>query len=115
MGTNYYLEKECECCGHVERVHVGKSSAGWRFLWHAYEDPVDALEQPAILSAHKWWSVINNALMQGWRLVNEYGRVEEVDGLESISRVVGRRHSEEYPDHGFKDEDGNEMLRGEWS
>lgn len=33
MGTNYYTKTEkCSKCGHQpEGIHLGKSSAGWRF------------------------------------------------------------------------------------
>jgi hypothetical protein len=38
MGTNFYwierAPEKCETCGHVdeaERLHIGKSSAGWAF------------------------------------------------------------------------------------
>ena len=35
MGTNYYLNYDyCPCCGKSrQRIHIGKSSAGWRFLF----------------------------------------------------------------------------------
>ena len=36
MGTNFYLHKNC--CNHCNRpehkIHLGKSSGGWRFLLH---------------------------------------------------------------------------------
>lgn len=40
MGTNYYVNtpacpNACEHCSETERVHLGKSSAGWRFLLYA--------------------------------------------------------------------------------
>lgn len=41
MGTNYYADTKHECptCGHREgRLHIGKSSMGWRFLFAAYPD-----------------------------------------------------------------------------
>ena len=35
MGTNYYLYYNvCECCGRQDSIHIGKSSCGWRFLFH---------------------------------------------------------------------------------
>ena len=36
MGTNYYLKhEECPTCGHIEeRIHLGKSSTGWKFLFN---------------------------------------------------------------------------------
>lgn len=36
MGTNYYLETYyCPCCGKPRKTeHLGKSSIGWKFLFH---------------------------------------------------------------------------------
>jgi len=34
MGTNYYAIDRCECCGREDRIHIGKSSAGWGFALH---------------------------------------------------------------------------------
>lgn len=41
MGTNYYLKvykgKKCDKCGRsdeLEELHIGKSSAGWAFLFN---------------------------------------------------------------------------------
>ena len=33
MGSNYYLRKICEHCGRYDELHLGKSSAGWKFLF----------------------------------------------------------------------------------
>lgn len=34
MGTNYYTKiKVCEHCKRYERIHLGKSSSGWRFTF----------------------------------------------------------------------------------
>ena len=40
MGTNYYLEyAHCETCGKPNKVlHLGRLSAGWKFLIHKHED-----------------------------------------------------------------------------
>jgi len=35
MGTNYYTKiKECKHCGRFEEIHLGKSSAGWKFCFN---------------------------------------------------------------------------------
>lgn len=36
MGTNFYLHTNyCPCCGQPrEKIHIGKSSYGWKFLIH---------------------------------------------------------------------------------
>lgn len=41
MGTNYYTTPKppCECCGRpFERLHIGKSSAGWTFHFASYPE-----------------------------------------------------------------------------
>lgn len=41
MGTNYYTVEDdpCPCCERpFERLHIGKSSAGWAFLFAPYPD-----------------------------------------------------------------------------
>ena len=47
MSTNYYLypKPDCECCGRpFERMHIGKSSAGWCFSLHVIpEDGINTL------------------------------------------------------------------------
>lgn len=33
MSTNFYaLERECNECGRADKVHIGKSAGGWKFL-----------------------------------------------------------------------------------
>jgi hypothetical protein len=71
MGTNYYWEPinvppPCPTCGHApphERLHVGKSSAGWTFTFQAY---------PArgVTSFLDWRDEFERP---GWRIVDEYG------------------------------------------
>lgn len=48
MGTNYYVNtpscpNACEHCSATKRLHLGKSSMGWRFLFYAEPEwPRDA-------------------------------------------------------------------------
>lgn len=46
MGTNYYLHRNtCEHCGRSdERIHIGKSSAGWCFSLHVIPGEIESLE-----------------------------------------------------------------------
>lgn len=41
MGTNYYYKDDSELCEHCgkgsKKVHIGKSSSGWKFLFFAYD------------------------------------------------------------------------------
>lgn len=45
MGTNYYWTPDpCPTCGRGERIHIGKSSAGWCFLLHVIpEEGIETL------------------------------------------------------------------------
>ncbi len=47
MGTNYYLLTDvCPTCGRCkEKLHIGKSAMGWRFLFHAIEGRAETFEQ----------------------------------------------------------------------
>lgn len=40
MGTNFYTVADpvCDNPAHTERLHIGKSSAGWKFGFRAYRD-----------------------------------------------------------------------------
>jgi hypothetical protein len=104
MGTNYYHERgsvethrcprcgdRCERCEGETRTHIGKSSAGWTFSFHATE---------TIRSYRDWLAVLES----GGRIVNEYG--EEVSLDEFKARVEGKRSS---PNSHAK-----EALRGAW-
>ena len=34
MGTNYYTKiNNCDKCGRYDKIHLGKSSAGWQFYF----------------------------------------------------------------------------------
>ncbi len=73
MGTNYYLHRDiCPHCGRGdERLHIGKSSAGWCFSLH-----VDADE--GINSLDDWkalWSAPHT------KIVDEYGREHSCDQM----------------------------------
>lgn len=47
MGTNYYLHLDvCKHCGRSgEVLHIGKSSAGWRFMFHFIEGRAESVSQ----------------------------------------------------------------------
>ena len=43
-GTNYYWYGDCRECGQLQKLHIGKSSAGWYFLLHVIPGVIDNLE-----------------------------------------------------------------------
>ena len=75
MGTNYYVhtpacENACDHCAASEQLHLGKSSAGWRFLHQADSDwPRE--------QAHSLWL----ARAQSGEIRDEYGRAVTLDEL----------------------------------
>jgi len=81
MGTNYYIQtseaKACPQCGYVTegtRIHIGKSSAGWEFSFHA---------TPALRSWKSW----KQYLLEHQRnneIVNEYGMVFTIGEFANI-------------------------------
>ena len=80
MGTNYYLRTDvCPHCNRErERVHVGKSSFGWPFLFRGYREwPPDGVPHP-ITSASEWVQFIAQSIAEGAQLVDEYGGRQDV-------------------------------------
>lgn len=71
MGTNYHLYAGiCECCGKADAVyHIGKSSAGWIFLFQAYEFEEGA--QPEIKTIEDWKVLLFN---EHYKIYDEYDR-----------------------------------------
>ena len=83
MGTNYYVhtrpcENACEHCARATRVHLGKSSGGWKFVHRAYvEDygrpdavPFDVVDRASWLK-----------LLDLGEIFDEYGDRVERDNL----------------------------------
>lgn len=70
MGTNYYAETSVH--GVPVRLHIGKSSAGWKFLFAEYDNL-------------RSWSAWQKFLMQpGVKVVDEYDEPLAVSDLERI-------------------------------
>ena len=82
MGTNYYYipKPPCECCGReYERIHIGKSSAGWCFSLNVIpEDNINDLNDWKVL-----WQVPES------RIMNEYG--EDISVQDMILIITDRK------------------------
>jgi hypothetical protein len=77
MGTNYYLsaKPDCECCGRpFEHLHIGKSSAGWRFSLHV--DPSQNINDLA--DWQRLWA------QPGAEIRDEYHRVVTPEEMLSV-------------------------------
>lgn len=83
VGTNYYVrlpgcEKACEHCAEAGRVHIGKSSGGWRFLHRAYrhEDFLPAGLGFPVTDHASWLKLLG---LGG--IIDEYDREQDKDEL----------------------------------
>lgn len=70
MGTNYKaLIDPCGECGRPrDRLHIGKSSMGWAFLFRAYRKPYDDY---AISSVKQWKEFLSQ---ENVTIEDEYSR-----------------------------------------
>jgi len=78
MGTNYYVERGAACptCGHKEEpLHIGKSSAGWEFLFAPY--PELGLTSWAAWKAH----------LAQREIRDEYGAIVALGELETLIKA----------------------------
>ncbi|MFW6145427.1 MAG: hypothetical protein ACOC4Y_01380 [bacterium] len=89
MGINYYVRfNECECCGHFEEYHIGKSSAGWCFSLHV--DPDEGINN---LEDMKW-------LMDRGRIFDEYGA--EWTKEEMLDKITNRSWNKPEHPYGYR-------------
>lgn len=91
MGTNYYLVHKDNFCEHChrfdeERLHIGKSSAGWCFSLHVNDE---------ITSLDDWKKKFSEAEQI---IVNEYGDILSVEEmLTKITKRSWKRNKNEAP------------------
>jgi hypothetical protein len=75
MGTNYYVStpsctNACEHCDQSQRVHLGKSSGGWRFHFRAYP------EWPREEAFQHWLALAGSGPIE-----DQYGKPWTLDAL----------------------------------
>jgi hypothetical protein len=110
MGTNYYLRTDvcAHCSRERERIHVGKSSAGWPFLFRGYRKwPPDGVPHP-ITSAKEWRDFIARAIkFDNAKLFDEYGKEQDVEKLWEFakSKLSETRGPEASPGYRHGDRD----------
>lgn len=84
MGTNYYwIPNPCPTCGHGERVHIGKSSAGWVFSLHVHPgDDIHGL---------RGW-------VNAWRIGTIVDEYDETVSADEMLRTITERARHGGPD-----------------
>ena len=83
MGCNFYWipqDKVCPTCGHnpSERLHIGKSSAGWVFALHV-------IPEKGINTLYDW---IRTMITPESEIRDEYGTKHSVENMLGI--IMGR-------------------------
>ncbi|MFH1226784.1 MAG: hypothetical protein V1701_02635 [Planctomycetota bacterium] len=79
MGMNYYLKGAgCPCCANTRGIHLGKSSAGWKFRLQYDEDK------------YKNWDEMKSFISQpGTKITDECG--DEIPISEFVGLVEGKQ------------------------
>lgn len=105
MGTNYYLiTNECPHCGRSDRQHIGKSSAGWAFMFQGSED---------IRSYADWLRVLPTG-----RIEDEYGTAIALEAFKFMVKAKShlKADAQVYPREGtWLDADGHNFIGHEFS
>ena len=97
MGTNYYLKYDiCECCNRYDEIHIGKSSAGWQFIFRGYgEDFI-----PVLQTYDQWKDFIKDQLYGDTaKIVDEYGK--EIGLKEFVEMVKEKQENPKNKIHNF--------------
>ncbi len=112
MGTNYYARTNpCKLCGHSKQViHIGKSSAGWTFTFHATDE---------IKSYVQWLFFLQQ---EGVKIFDEYDEkisLKDFRNMVKKKRDAPHNHSKECGndpyDHSFLDDEDNSFSEGAFS
>jgi hypothetical protein len=107
MGTNYYARYgHCPECSRYEEEHIGKSSVGWTFSFHA----------PFGIKSWKDWQ--GYLQRDGITIANEYDEPVSFDKFRSIVEDRGEdlsNYSIEYPEGNFLDDEGHSFSYCEFS
>ena len=71
MSTNYYWRYNiCECCKRYDEVHIGRSSGGWSFSFHALE----SYSKVGEIKSYKAWLDFFKKQKGKGKMYDEYGR-----------------------------------------
>lgn len=121
MGTNYYLklkEKVFDNCSTALlnlkpeimknfELHIGKSSAGWRFIFEQ-----QTIGSKLINSFEKWKEFFFD---DNYEIANEYGEIISPEWL--VKRIVEKQCERRHEDirYHYLSEDGYDFDIGEFS
>ena len=110
MGTNYYLVKNRPSVS--SSLHIGKSSVGWRFLFH--KPSIWDTDRP-LTTFEQWRDFLKESTENGSHVImNEY---DEIVSYDDFIKMVAIKQTEKRPDM-FEDcenVNGYRFASGEFS
>jgi hypothetical protein len=103
MGTNYYLHIDaCPTCRHPkEKLHIGKSSAGWCFSLHQ-------IPEDDIMDLEDWIANFSRG-----EILNEYG--ESLTPKEMLEVITDRPEDSRRDDRVIDGDGTYDLIQGEFS
>ena len=85
MSTNFYVVRDCACCGNrQELLHIGKSSGSLRAHTASLPWPKDE-NVPEIRSWAQWKQVLGAMLLAGAEIIDEYDMRYTLDAF--VARI----------------------------
>ncbi len=105
MGTNYYIDLDfCKHCERSDRIHLGKSSFGWKFAIEIHKIYYKTFKEFVEFIRDK-------------RIVDEYHKEITFDEImDMIERKKGHKsHFENYPKSRYADCEKADLMKEEFS
>lgn len=112
MGTNYYVVSSKPTVCHP--IHIGKSSMGWRFLFHRIDVCENYISNEPINTFPQWKRFLEEQTANGNIIImDEYDKVVSLDDFLAL---VERKQQENSPnDFTYSDNiDGYRFESGEF-
>ena len=120
MGTNFYVDLDvCSACHRgQDRIHIGKRSGGWKFLWQGFQGAFGPVKK-AIKTREEWYQLLSDPASY---IIDEYNTpysfTEFKDMVTQWDAMPSNlmRHSSEHPSiDSWRDAEGFEFLAGDFS
>lgn len=110
MGTNYYLVKNRPSVD--SGLHIGKSSAGWRFLFH--KPPIWETDKP-LNTFEQWRDYLKETTKAGTHVImNEYDEIVSYDWLMELIKNKQKEDSHDMFEY-CENVNGYRFAEGEFS
>ncbi len=126
MGTNYFLHPAAPVCGDCkrpfedqrpERIHIGKSSMGWAWLWRGYRHDHEGIEGsgelPTLDGTQVWFEFLAAQVNAGGEIRDEYNHIHTLADL--IVRVISKRGGHRQSDFMCRHTGSEDISFGEFS